>query len=113
MIALVLVALVVVVGAFALASRFVGWRSEQRSVDSYERALDVLGGMSRRSEASAPVHLPSDEEVAGPHGAARRAGCPRAPRAAGATAHLRARSPGLRGRGDGRPRAAGATAHLR
>src|SRR5579875_2034177 len=67
MIALVLVALVVVVGAFALASRFVGWRSEQRSVDSYERALDVLGGMSRRSEASAPVHLPSDEEVARPH----------------------------------------------
>jgi len=50
-----------------------GWRrvtrgrSEHRSVETYGRALDRLGGVTRRSDAGAPVHVLDPDEAGRPH----------------------------------------------
>jgi hypothetical protein len=59
-------ACVVAAGGVGIARLFAG-RTEERSVEGYERALDTLGGVARRSEAKAPVHAPSPPELAQPH----------------------------------------------
>ncbi|HVC26482.1 MAG TPA: hypothetical protein VND23_12065 [Acidimicrobiales bacterium] len=59
----VLVAVVLAVGA----SRFVGSRAERRSLDTYERTLDLLGDVAKRSDAVADVHVPTKDELARPH----------------------------------------------
>jgi hypothetical protein len=62
-----------IVGIVVLAVAAAGWarfnagRSERHSVESYEHVLDVLGDVSRRGEATAPVRPPGSDEVARPH----------------------------------------------
>jgi hypothetical protein len=62
------VAVPIVIVALALAwHRVASERAERQSVESYERALDVLGDVTKRSDASAAVQLRPKGEVARPH----------------------------------------------
>ncbi|MCU1491425.1 MAG: hypothetical protein JWM85_2830 [Acidimicrobiaceae bacterium] len=56
---------VVVVGA--AWARFSASRAERRSLDTYERTLDLLGDVAKRSDASADVHPPAAADLARPH----------------------------------------------
>ena len=48
-------------------SRF-GWgRSQRRSVEEHQRALDVLGEVAKRRDGIAPVHTPSPQEIGRAH----------------------------------------------
>jgi hypothetical protein len=58
--------LVIVVGG-ALWARLTSTRAERRSLETYERTLDVLGDVARRSDAVADVKFPVPEDVARPH----------------------------------------------
>ena len=60
-------AVLVVVVAGALWARFTSTRAERRSLESYERSLDLLGDVARRSDASADIHAPADGDVARAH----------------------------------------------
>jgi hypothetical protein len=67
-----MVALIAIGGPVVLALLF-WWmsaatdRRTSRSMQRYGSALDVLGDVSRRTEAAAPVRIPSADEVAQPH----------------------------------------------
>lgn len=65
MIVVVVVLVVLVVGAIVWA-RVAAARSESRSVESYEHALDVLGEVSKRTESTGLRVLPH-EETGRPH----------------------------------------------
>lgn len=67
MIAIVVVAVLALVLVAALWSRVAASRMERRSVEGYGRALDTLGGVSKRSEAVAPVQAPGADQLAQPH----------------------------------------------
>lgn len=56
-----------VVAAGAAWARFGAARAEKRSLDTYERTLDLLGGVAKRSDAVADIHAPTDAELARPH----------------------------------------------
>ncbi len=60
-------AVLVVVVAGALWARFTSTRAERRSLDSYERSLDLLGDVARRSDASADIRAPAEGDVARAH----------------------------------------------
>ncbi len=63
----------IVIGALVLVAGFATWsshsraRTERRSVTTHQRALDVLGTVSRRWEGVAPVRAPKPDEVARTH----------------------------------------------
>ena len=63
----------VVAGVAAFLALAVVWarvsagRAERHSVESYEHALGVLGGVARRGEQRAPIGPPAPEELARPH----------------------------------------------
>ena len=67
-----MVALIAIGGPVALALLF-WWmsaatdRRTARSMQRYGSALGVLGDVSRRTEAGAPVRIPSPDEIAQPH----------------------------------------------
>lgn len=67
MIAFAAVAVLVVVVFGVAISRFNASRAERRSLDTYERTLDLLGDVARRSDAVAEVHTPTKDELARPH----------------------------------------------
>ncbi|HUY30410.1 MAG TPA: RodZ domain-containing protein [Acidimicrobiales bacterium] len=67
MIAFAAVAVLVVVVVGVAISRFTASRAERRSLDTYERTLDLLGDVAKRSDAVADVHAPSKDELARPH----------------------------------------------
>lgn len=56
--------LVVLVAAW---SKFAPSRAQRRSVQSHQRALDVLGEVAKRRDGAAAVHIPSPDEVARAH----------------------------------------------
>lgn len=64
-VAVLVVFIVVVLGV--LWARFASSHAERQSVRSYQRVLGVLGGVAKRSDASAPVHHPDPEEAGRPH----------------------------------------------
>jgi len=66
-IGIVVVVVLVVVAVAAIWTRVASSRVERRSVEGYGKALDTLGGVAKRSEAGAPVHAPSADELARPH----------------------------------------------
>ncbi len=63
----------IVVGAFGFVivvtglSRFGSRRSQRRSVEEHQRALDVLGEVAKRRDGIAPVHAPSPQEIGRAH----------------------------------------------
>jgi hypothetical protein len=67
-----MVALVAIGGPVVLALLY-WWmsaatdRRTARSMERYGSALGVLGDVSRRTEAAAPIHTPSPDEIAQPH----------------------------------------------
>lgn len=67
-----MVALVAIGGPVVLALLY-WWlsaatdRRTARSMERYGSALGVLGDVSRRTEAGAPIHIPSPDEIAQPH----------------------------------------------
>jgi Domain of unknown function (DUF4115) len=67
-----MVALIAIGGPVVLALLF-WWmsattdRRTARSMERYGSALDVLGDVSRRTEAGAPVRIPSPDEIGQPH----------------------------------------------
>jgi hypothetical protein len=61
-----IVVLAVVVGGVGWA-RLSSARAERRSLEGYEKTLDLLGDVAKRSDASAEVHVPRPDEVARPH----------------------------------------------
>ena len=61
MIVIVIVVLVVLVVVAIVWARFSAVRSESRSVETYEHALDVLGEVSKRTESTGFRILPHDE----------------------------------------------------
>jgi hypothetical protein len=63
MTALVVIGLIAAVAIAVVWSRVGGVRSERRSMREYHRALDVLGDVSRRSEAAARIRPVRPEEV--------------------------------------------------
>jgi hypothetical protein len=65
--ALVVAAVLFVVVVLAAWARFSGSRSEQQSVESYERALDILGDVSKRTAPSHAVRIIPPDEVARSH----------------------------------------------
>jgi hypothetical protein len=65
--AVVVAAVLFVVILLAAWARFSGTRSEQQSVASYERALDILGDVSKRTGPSHAVRIIPPEEVARSH----------------------------------------------
>ena len=48
-------------------SRFGSGRSQRRSVQEHQRALDVLGEVAKRRDGIAPVHAPSAQEIGRAH----------------------------------------------
>jgi hypothetical protein len=50
-----------------VVARAIAGRAERRSIQGYERVLDTLGDVTRRSDARAQVHLPTKAELAQPH----------------------------------------------
>lgn len=60
-------AVLVVAGLGFAWTRMTTSRAERRSVDAYERQLDVLGHVAQRSDASAVIHKPTAKELARPH----------------------------------------------
>ena len=48
-------------------SRFGSGRSQRRSVEEHQRALDVLGEVAKRRDGIAPVHAPSAQEIGRAH----------------------------------------------
>ncbi|MGA8296328.1 MAG: RodZ domain-containing protein [Acidimicrobiales bacterium] len=56
-----------VVALIALWSRFGPRQMQRRSVESHQRALDVLGELAERRHGVAAVHVPEPDEVARPH----------------------------------------------
>jgi len=64
-VAVLVVFIVVVLGV--LWARFASSHAERQSVRSYQRVLGALGGVAKRSDASAPVHHPDPEELGRPH----------------------------------------------
>lgn len=67
MTALVFVGIAAVVAIAIVWSRVGLARSERRSMQSYEHALHVLGDVSRRSDAAAPIHPVSPERASQGH----------------------------------------------
>ncbi len=67
MIALAVAGVTVVVVVAALWARLGAARAERRSMAAYERTLDLLGDVSRRSDKSAGVRAPEGPERARPH----------------------------------------------
>ncbi len=67
MIALAVVGVLVVVIVASLWVRVGSARAERRSMAAYERGLDLLGDVSRRSDKSAGVKAPEGPERARPH----------------------------------------------
>jgi hypothetical protein len=65
--AIAVAAVLLVVVLLAAWARFSGTRSEQHSVESYERALDILGDVSKRTATSHAVRIIPPEEVARSH----------------------------------------------
>ncbi|MDA8291818.1 MAG: hypothetical protein M0Z33_09100, partial [Actinomycetota bacterium] len=101
MIAFAAVAVLVVVVVGVTASRFWASRAERRSLDTYERTLDLLGDVAKRSDAVADVHVPTKDELARPHVTPATGRIP-APRGGGAVriippARVRLESPTPRG----------------
>jgi hypothetical protein len=72
MIGLVVAAAFAAAAATVAVARAIAGRSERKSVEGYERVLDTLGGVTRRSDAKAPVRVPDNAELAKPHVAAAR-----------------------------------------
>lgn len=57
----------VVIGLGLVWSRMTTSRAERRSVDAYERQLDVLGHVAKRTDAGAAIHKPAPDELARTH----------------------------------------------
>src|SRR5258708_508243 len=67
MVAVAVLGIVVLVAIVFFWLRSAVARSERRSVMRYEATLGVLGQVSRRSDAVAPIHAPSPDSIARPH----------------------------------------------
>jgi Domain of unknown function (DUF4115) len=89
MTALFIAAPLIAVALLLAWHRIASERAERRSVESYERALDLLGDVTKRSDASAPVQVLGKDEVARPHVRPARANAPAREARAGPRAGVR------------------------